>query len=193
MPAIHSQTVMWLLTVLLPFVCLLVIYQYVPLPFQGASRDLFLPLKSFVVVETGDRWATDAVKLGAFKEQESNNSYTIEIVDYEVSLPAIMLTLLDFYDQEVVIESEGFAQLSVPANASRQECGANYRGNIGGVIVEKFVNGTAVFAEVDAFCVPEGVMFLDATSDLALHSTDVELRFRPCVVGGKKSICECQT
>jgi hypothetical protein len=58
-------------------------------------------------VETGDRWATDAVKLGAFKEQESNNSYTIEIVDYEVSLPAIMLTLLDFYDQEVVIESEG--------------------------------------------------------------------------------------
>jgi hypothetical protein len=140
----------------------------------------------YVLIVAGNRCATDAVKVAAFSEAQNNvSNVVIEITDYEKHVPTITLTLKDFYDQDVVTESHGYAQLLVP-NDKPQNCQTeDFYGYIGGGIVEQFKRGVAIFEEVDAFCAPEGVMYLYATSDLVLNSTVIELNFRPCVVGGE--------
>ena len=119
-----------------------------------------------------------------------NASSVIEVNDYEAHIPTITLTLQDYYGQDVVTESLGYAQLLVPNN-SPQNCQTDhFYGYIGGGIVEQFENGVATFKEVDAFCAPDGVMYLDGTSDLVLNTTVIELNFRSCVVGGEhRAVC----
>lgn len=142
-------------------------------------------MSCIIFTVSGYSWATDSVKMVAFSAAQNEDTSAIEVVDYESYFPAVNVSLHDFYGQKVVTESEGFVQLSVPANSQRQDCGKDYYGNIGGGIVEGFVEGMATFAEMDAFCVPGGVMFINAISDLVLNNTEIEVRFRSCVIGGE--------
>ena len=131
---------------------------------------------------TGNLWATNAMALEAL-----HDSNVIDIIDYEEFVSTITISLQDFYGQQVVTEYEGFAQLLVSSDSSRQSCGDEFLGNIGGSVLEKFISGIAKFSKVNAFCEPGGVMFMNATSDLNVYGVEIELRFRPCVVGGEYS------
>lgn len=62
---------------------------------------------------------------------------------------------------------------------------ASSSGYIGGGIVSKFQRGVALFEEVDAFCAPGGVLFLNGTSELVTNSVVLKVTFRDCVMGGK--------
>lgn len=137
------------------------------------------------IYDAGTRWATDSVKLVTLSHPVTNETNIVEIVDYDTYVPTMSLSLQDYYGQEVVIESDHFAQLTVATSLPQDCITKNFFGYIGGGIVEKFKNGVATFAEVDAFCAPEGVMHLNGISDLVMNSTVIELNFRPCVVGGK--------
>lgn len=126
------------------------------------------------------------MKLVTLNESQGLEAGAVKVVDYDDFLPTLNVSLQDFYGQRVVTESDGFAQLFVTTDPLREYCGTDYGGNIGGGILEKFVDGVATFTGVDAFCIPGGVMFMGVTSTLAMTDTEIEVRFRPCVVGGKK-------
>jgi hypothetical protein len=150
----------------------------------------------------GIQWATEATMIVASAGNTGDDhvyssggtgddhvySSDVEIVDFEAALPAFSLLLHDFYGQDVVTEESSFAQVLVSGDHLPHDCNAaDNSGYIGGGIVTKFNKGVALFADVDAFCAPGGVLYLNGTSDKVSNAAVLKLTFRPCVVGGESS------
>lgn len=143
-----------------------------------------------IFTAAGDHWATDAVKLVASSAVKGDGTGTtvVEVVDYDGFMPTINVTLQDFYGQGIVTEHDLFTQLTVPSKSSSQDCGSGPSGNIGGGIIARFEGGVATFADVDAFCAPGGMMFINATTSMGVQPAEFQVLFRRCVIGG-----ECST
>ena len=134
----------------------------------------------------GDYYATNAIKI----ELDNNSSNFVEVTEYELNVPTMVMNLKDFYDQLVKTENGGNCELRVPANVP-QHCEGEEDAHIGGEITEQFVAGVAIFDEVTAFCAAGGTLQLQVGSAqvVAGSTTDFFLRFRECVVGGNVLKC----
>jgi hypothetical protein len=136
---------------------------------------------------TGRNYATEPVGITVGNES-TGSLLVIKITDYEVGVPPFSLELHDYYGQTVVTEDSSFAQMLVPLNM-QHDCKGN-SGYIGGTIVSRFLNGEALFSNMEAFCAPGGELWLNGTSDLVSGYARLKLEFRSCEVGGNGCFIE---
>ena len=139
-------------------------------------------------VWSGVSWATEAVRIAIAGDLDNqSNGSQIEIVNYDEFIPAITVSLHDYYGYVVPTNSTSFVQLLVPTNVQHNCMLEDLSGFIGGTIVKELSSGFAVFDMVDAFCAPGGVLYVSATFEEVAEDATIQLNFRSCVTGG-----ECQ-
>lgn len=110
------------------------------------------------------------------------------ITTYGVSIPPILITLLDYYNQTVASDSDTVVEV----NIIESSC-SGYSTKIEGSSVLVFHNGIANFSEIHPYCAPGDSLTLEFhTSGLSkVFSTNVVLYFRECEVGEYSNGQEC--
>lgn len=127
------------------------------------------------------------------------SSYDVTVYNTALS-PALTFQLYDYYGQ--LLNLDGSTTISARINASSVNCsgqsallaGSNLYGS--GVPVQ---NTTAVFADLEAYCSPEGsveVIFESTNvngvaASYVIHNSTV-LSFRSCVAGEKYTVRQCE-
>jgi predicted outer membrane repeat protein len=132
----------------------------------------------------GPDFATEGTKL--FLSQ--GNQY--EVTDYTRSIPPLVMTLQDDYQQTIRTESSSVVDLSI---LQQYEC-YDHNGYISGGVIDQMENGTANFTSLDAYCAPGYSMTILAQSsiDNDIPSVNFTLSFRACTVGEYYNGYSCQ-
>ena len=121
----------------------------------------------------------------------NNISSIINISNYGDYVPVLYMTLDDYYKQVVASDSSSYGQLFVPIDINH-DCKSSESGFIGGGTVRQFQRGVATFSDVDAYCFPGGMLYVNgSTADLMLTPVMIGLSFRHCVEGGKLLLLYC--
>lgn len=112
----------------------------------------------------------------------NNDSTTIEITDYSSDVPSFSVQLVDYYGQAVLSQSE--REVTVSARSSQCH---NSMGYLAGIFTEPWIQGSATFNRLQAYCAPgfelNLLLLYDSLAGNLDPSRNLTLQYRPCVRG----------